>query len=506
MKENQLSLFWLVVIAAYNISNSGVLAACHRWFGPAGTTHCIKIDRYYGYQWATCRTDTYIQTKSNNNHQCRDRTRTYCYYQCMIDVYGKNSGSVLPHCKCSPDEPVPTASVPLPSWCYSPDGKTCSWYGECLSKAYPRCQNNDNGYSIKFAEKFCNLYNERYSKFSSKGQRWIDAVRKCLQLKLVPLVDKTRDKTCADLKSTAFKSQSPCYLNPDETSLSYCDLSLGDRLKVFWTIKSSFPRATVPSLNGFLEVMTRCTPAAVRSYANNTKVKINKAVKTINDQANKTEYSIFKETKIRIKTWLEDTVSPIPIQLEVCVQSDYLKYNKRRKRSLGIDDDKARSKFAGEVLHDVAMEENWKDKGIASFGYADSKYSCEENAMWIRLVVADRYKYDTSLFKKKPANLTTTLVELSTAVLNGALNLIAYGERITIMQLNGCLDWYCQVQAFSITALKLPESNKTPSKGTESNETLLKGTVRNGAAAMYTLLLPSFVLLVINILFIPTSK
>ena len=476
MKENQLSALFRLVIAIYYIANSGVLATCDPTSGPAGTTHCIKIDRYYGYQWATCRTDTYIQTKSNNKHQCIDRTRIYCYYQCMLDVYIKNFGNILPHCKCSPYDAVPTESVTLPAWCYSPDGKTCNWYRQCLNKAYPQCENDDDDYAIKFAEKFCKLYDESYSEFSSQGQRWIDAVRKCLQLKLVPLVDRTRDKSCADLKSTAFGSHTPCYLNPDQSSLSYCDLSLADQGKVFWTIKSSFFYATVPSLNGLLEVMTNCSATAVRSFVYNTKAKINKAVERIADQATKAEDSIFEETKIRIKTWLEDTVSPIPIQLDLLVQSDYLKYHKRRKRSLGIDDDNSRTKFAGEVLDDVAMEENWKDKGVTWFGYAKSKYARKDNTMWIRLVVADRYKYDTSLPQIKVANLTTTLVELSEAVVNGTLNLIVDGERVIIIQLNGCLDWNCKEHAFSV----------------EGNGAVMYGV-------MYTLSLAYFV---INILFV----
>ena len=484
MTRHPFSALFVLVIAAYYTCSTGVLANCNSWFGPAGYINCVKLDGYYGYQWATCRTDTYIQTKSNNRHQCSNRFTTYCYYQCMIDVHDQEDGFVFSDCKCSPDDPVPTASVPLPSWCYSPDGKNCSWYGKCLSKAYPQCENDDNDYGIKFAEKFCKLYNESSSKLSPQGQRWIDAVRKCLQLKLVPLVDKTRDKSCVDLKITAFYSHSPCYLNPDETSLSYCDLPLGDRLGVFWTIKSSFFHAFVPSLKGLLEGMIGCTRTAIQSYVYNTKVKIKKAVRAITDQAKKTE-----ETKTRIKTWLEDTVSPIPIQLDLLIESDNLpKFFNRRKRSLEDDKEIARSKYAGKVLDDVALQENWQDKGVAWFGYANKGIKREENTMSIRLLVADRNKYNslktdprfkydavdnTSLSKTKPVGLITTLVELSVAVMNGTHNLMVDGERVTIIQLNG-LD--CKEHAFSV----------------EGNEAVTYG-------AMYTLSLTYFV---INILFV----
>ena len=457
MTRNPLRALFVLVIAAYYICSNGVLANCDSSFGPAGGTHCIRLSGYYGYQWATCRTDTYIQIKSSYKHKCKNRFTKYCYYQCMLDIYNRGYGFVFSPCKCSPDDPVSKASVPLPAWCYSPDGKNCSWYRECLSKAYPRCENDDNDYAIKFAEKFCNLYNESYNEFSSQGQRWIDAVRKCLQLKLVPLVDRFRDKTCAELKSTAFDSYASCYINPDESSLSYCDVPRLDRLKVFWTIKSSFFYAFVPGLKGLLQVMTRCQKA-VWSYKYNTKVKIEKAVKeTLTDQDKKTKDAIIEETKIRIKTWLEDTVSPIPIALDLLIEFD----------NLANGDEIARSKFAGKVLDAVAMEEDWKDKGVAWFGYA--KASWKENTMSIRLVVEDRYKFEhdgnTSFSESKPVNVTTALMELSETVLKGTLKLTVDGESIKILKLDGCLDWYCEEQAFSITALKLKESNETLRKG-----------------------------------------
>ena len=486
MKENQLSALFVLVIAAYYMSNSGILATCDSSFGPAGGIRCLKYKRFYDRQWATCRTETYIQTKSNRYVCSNNRSEIYCYYPCMIDVYDKHDGSVFSDCKCSYFDPVPTESVPLPSWCYSPDGKNCSWYRECLNKTYPQCENYDNDYGIKFAEKFCNLYNGSNSTFSSQEQRWIDAVRICLQLKLVPLVDRNREKTCAELKSIASKSpDSSCYVNPDETSLSYCDLPLGDRLRVFWTIKSSFPRATVPSLNGLLEAMTSCTPSAVRLYAYNTKAKIKKAVKEITARENKTKDDLIEETKIRIKTWLEDTVSPIPIQLEVLVHSIDLPkfFITRRKRSLSIDGDVTRSKFAEKFLDDLTSKENWQEKGVAWFGYAKEGAGTEEQTISIRLVVEDRYKYEkdgnTSLSETKPVNVTKALVELSESVVNKTLDLRVDGESVTIAKLNGCLDWNCKEYAFNITVWE------------ESNGAAMYG-------AMYTLTLA---FLAINILF-----
>ena len=459
MKSYKLNALYLVVIAACYICHTEAVTKCDRGYGPAGNVHCISSSRYYGHQWATCRTDTYIRTKSNAKHQCLDRSRIYCYYQCMLDVYNKETGAVLSHCTCSPSDPAPTESVPLPAWCYSPDGSSCNWYRECLNKAYPSCENDDDDYAIKFAEKFCKLYDESYSKFSSYGQQWINAVRKCLQVKLVPLVDTTRAKTCAELKSTAFESHNPCYLNPDESSLTYCGLSLSDKFTVFWTIKSSISKAFWPTLKGFLDVRKKCNNKE-NTKSQEIKAKIQDEVDKIIPSKNK---SALQEMNVRIKVWLQRDTSPIKLAMFIRNKDWIYEYG-------SITDDK-RSQFAGKVADAVASEQKWHDKGVAWFAYAEE----QRNIVSIRVLITDR------LPLKQPANFTKILTKLGKDVFDGNLNLQIDGD-VEIVKLNGCLDWNCEEHAFNATSLKWHERN---------------GAVMYGAMSLLTY----FGLLVINSLF-----
>ena len=483
----------MVVIAACYIYHTEAVTTCNRWYGPAGYTHCVKFSRYSDYQWSICRTDAYLKTKSKNNHQCEDRSRIYCYYQCMLDVYDKNDGDILPHCKCSPGDPVPTESVPLPAWCHSPDGSSCNWYRECLNKAYPSCENDDDDYAIKFAEKFCKLYDESYSKFSPYGQQWVNAVRKCLQVKLVPLVDKTYVKTCAELKSTAFESHNPCYLNPDESSLTYCDLSDEDKNTVFWTIKSSIYTAFFPTLKGFLDVRNKC----------NTKAKIEEEVDKIIPSKTK---SALHEMNVRIKVWLQHDTSPI--QLDMFIRDkDWKKASYRRKRS--ITDDK-KSQFAGKVADAVASDQEWHDKGVAWFAYAEER----RNIVSIRVLITDRFKYEqidnSTSSVKQPANFTKILMKFGKDVYNGNLNFQVDGD-VEIVKLNGCLDRNCEEHAFNATSLKWQESKENEedneSKESEENEDneckgKKKSKESNGAVTYGAMsLLTYFGLLLINSLF-----
>ena len=221
---------------------------CSFFTGPAGGLHCACFPSIYDdCQWATCLSKSYIEQKSRNQHTCRTRWALYCYYQCQLEEYDLDEGAVFDKCKCNEGDPPPT---PAPNGndnnnndqlnisCLSPDGTKCNWYRECLEKKYP-C-GSGNGYALNYAEKFCNLYNSRASYFSPQGQRWINAVRKCLQVALVPLLRPWESPSCDEIKARAFASHSPCYLQPFPNEPSICDLNCFDWAQVVWTIKGGF--------------------------------------------------------------------------------------------------------------------------------------------------------------------------------------------------------------------------------------------------------------------------
>jgi hypothetical protein len=93
---------WLTLLLTIFTSDnmySALGSSCNTHTGPSGTIECIQIPRYKNeYQWATCLTDTYIKAKSSGKHFCEDRRATFCYYQCMIELYNANSGPVDKEC------------------------------------------------------------------------------------------------------------------------------------------------------------------------------------------------------------------------------------------------------------------------------------------------------------------------------------------------------------------------------------------------------------------------
>ena len=179
-------LFHTVCLFLVFMAISGTIG-CDRNTGPAGMARCFLGAPYYtNYQFGTCLSNAYIVQRSKGKHHCRDRTATYCYYQCMIEKYGRDRGPVSDDCVCDATKQLLQPSVILPAACYSPAKMHCDWYRHCLAKRH-NCT-GPHEYAISYGEKFCNLYEQSKSRFSQKALQWLNAARECLQVALVPVL------------------------------------------------------------------------------------------------------------------------------------------------------------------------------------------------------------------------------------------------------------------------------------------------------------------------------
>ena len=115
MKNN--ALFVLIIVASSMIGNIQA-EVCNPYTGPSGAKTCLKLLNYNGYQWATCRTDTYIRARTGGRHKCQNRAATYCYYQCMLEKHHSESGDVLGDCRCSSAESHKAKLYNLPFVCF----------------------------------------------------------------------------------------------------------------------------------------------------------------------------------------------------------------------------------------------------------------------------------------------------------------------------------------------------------------------------------------------------
>ena len=240
-----------------------------------GNTECVLLTPYYSqYQWATCLTHEYVHRASNQRHICRNYA-TRCWYQCQLEINNEENGPVFDNCACSSGDTIPPSDDTMPTLdpeCFSPSGDDCNWYRDCLEERY-QCEATGDGYAIEYAKKFCDLFMEGSSDFSSQGMMWIDGVRKCLQVVLVPSLRPFLSKTCADIKQEAFDSHSRCYLEPGSGVPSICDLSISDKLAAFCTVNCisgsrAFTMEPIETGRQMLEVIHGCAARGIMFYGN----------------------------------------------------------------------------------------------------------------------------------------------------------------------------------------------------------------------------------------------
>ncbi|KAL3883439.1 hypothetical protein ACJMK2_029702 [Sinanodonta woodiana] len=200
-----------------------------------------------------------------------DNNDVQCSLKFKRTEYNDTPSPVYDDCACGSGVPPNTQAV-ISTWCFSPSGQECNWYADCLEKRR-RCEGTDSAYAITFADKFCNLYKDHYQRFSQIGQNWIYAVRKCLQVVLVPILRPGVNITCDGIKQMAFSSHADCYISPYPGAPSVCNISITDFYYMFWTIKSAFKDAFDASVEGANDVYNRC--CGYKHLINMIKIELN---------------------------------------------------------------------------------------------------------------------------------------------------------------------------------------------------------------------------------------
>ena len=259
-----LTFLLLLVVASGSVSDHEL---CDKDKGLTGLIKCLNFTGYQGaYQWATCLTSDHMLVIGGPDHICADRTRNYCWYKCMSEMHGQSFGSVSHDCHCDPSQLLPDTS--LPQHCYSPAGNwSCYWYRNCLEKKHV-CKSPSNAYVIGYAERFCRVFEEQKAKLSPDAQKWMEAVRKCQQVAMVPLLRDSEDQTCNDIRAKSLATYSECYLNPGEGAKSICDVSCWEHFKIFWAIKRSFHKLDTAwgSLKGLWNIGTKCNSPNIEEH------------------------------------------------------------------------------------------------------------------------------------------------------------------------------------------------------------------------------------------------
>ena len=207
-----------------------------------------------------CVTTDYIERLSSvrgQNHSCPGKTLTHCFYPCMRELHNVDKGVILSPCNCSGPGSPPSESLESALGCYSPSGDSCEWYKQCLHARYD-CTRTRYDYANGYGKKFCDLYGKRYSEFGYLTRSWIDAVRHCLQVKLVAYLRPWVTATCKDIYEIAFSTHTGCYLSPAIGAPSICQLPCGDLWKIFRLVAGALLSGPLETSRQMFQVAAGC--------------------------------------------------------------------------------------------------------------------------------------------------------------------------------------------------------------------------------------------------------
>lgn len=411
-------------ILLYILSSTKKVESCNNATLPLGSSSCIRIPRYSGEQWSTCVTDLYIRQKSKGRHGC-SKGQQICIYQCMLEVHDANSGAVSRPCTCSTGKIMTTDSgktlfitvkPAIPAWCSTPTGADCGWFKTCLGRRYP-CAGNFKGEIIKFAEVLCKSYLNPYSGLSKNGYIWLNGVRKCLQVNMVPLLriwqGTKRQNSCKTLTRRAISSYRHCFFSPYPATIpTICELPLADLWRIFWHLRQTLAKENVQhSLMEILKTIEGC------SEFGNVKLNLGKVRKFL-FQVNLSQ-----------------------------------KYEKLKDRTL----------ITKELSTEIAKHLFLDRKGITWFAYFRISEKSKSNSTELVFYIADEYEHRMSqkIGLNNLANLSNTVEALTEAVRKNELCFQSFdGEpKYRITETTVCKDLECRSNSWKVIA-----SESTPSK------------------------------------------
>ena len=268
------------------------------------------------------------------------------------------------------------------------------------------------------------MYKEHYQDFDTTGQQWIDAVRKCLQVKLVPILRPFVIATCEHIKQMAFDSHPGCYLHPDSGAPSICDIGVANWARVFWTVKGALIQDATATIKQMLDIVMECG------------------------------YDI-----------LSTGISKI--------QMTFQRVNETVLSNL--------NKFAENIADEMARKLDWHRKGIIYFGFSTlisinrSKRTTDTNSdlVHVNLLIASGSEFDLNATDDAPeVNVSAEAISAAEAIENGDVRL-DIGEGAEFTELSLCNNYNCTETSLQVDLAPQEKTDDSGSSGLRSTTIII---------------------------------
>lgn len=256
-------IFVKVLIYTLPLANA-ITDTCHT-HKDVGQYRCVPLPRYDLPQYATCLTDEYVKSKTDNRAHCvRSSTGEeipICWYQCMIELHDLDRGYVTEDCRCDVDDEnlydklIKPKEIPLT--CHTPNGQNCAFYRECLEGKY-NCHGNAWNEIITHGTSLCNfgtnIKKSGIYPISKNGTRSIQKVNQCIQVQLAPVLKQWLRLTCSNLETKSSSVWEYCLKQNFN-----CDIPPEDLWYTFWHMKKSLGRGNAQTLSAFMGLIQECS-------------------------------------------------------------------------------------------------------------------------------------------------------------------------------------------------------------------------------------------------------
>ena len=219
-------------------------------------------------------------------------------------------------------------------------------------------------------------------------------MRKCLQVKLVPILRPFVTPTCESIKQTAFISHPGCYLHPDSGAPSICDIGVADWARIIWTVKGALIQDPTATLKQIIDIGIECGYDILSNGMGKIQMTFGRATETVLNNL---------------------------------------------------------SDFSKNVVVQMARQMDWDRRGIVYFGFPAliiinrNKRATDTNSdlVHVNLLIAPRYKFDLNAANNTPVvNVSAEAISAAEAIENGDVR-IDIGEEAQFTVLSLCMDYNC---------------------------------------------------------------
>ena len=263
---------------------------------------------------------------------------------------------------------------------------------------------------MEYARHLCDLYGRSKHYLRVKTRRWIDSVRRCLLVKLVPIVRPYFNiSSCEDIESFAADTQLPCYLAPYSSEPSVCDLDLEEWVKVFWTIKGNLTKSTSHGLKIMLESTSKCGDNMLQRILGGQSTQI-----------------------------VQNIQQTGMFMVRLTVSGDLGNEN--------VTEFKDCDEMAERISNQLAIQLNWNQNSVLWFAFVSNR--SDVNEIGVNILLGSRSLYDVTI-RFENSQIIEILIDMVVALRDEKISL-SVNDRFNITAFSACLDYGCQATAYDI--------------------------------------------------------